>query len=102
LLEADGDVRDDLAAGYERWLKLFHDGLAAMRHRGDLNDDADPRHLAVALLAAHQGGTLLTYATGSVELFSAIVNAALDYAGSFRTPAKKRTSRSVARPKNKP
>jgi hypothetical protein len=102
LLEADGDVLDDLAAGYERWLKLFHDGLAAMRHRGDLADDADPRHLAVALLAAHQGGTLLTYATRSAEPFSATVNAALDYVGSFRTPAKKRTSRSVLRPKNKP
>jgi AcrR family transcriptional regulator len=103
LLEADGDVLDDLAAGYERWLNLFHDGLAAMRQRGDLTDDADPRHLAVALLAAHQGGTLLTYATGSTEPFIATVNAALDYVGSFRPSGKRRTSRSVSRrPKNKP
>jgi AcrR family transcriptional regulator len=103
LLEADGDVLDDLAAGYEQWLKLFHDGLAAMRQRGDLTDDADPRHLAVALLAAHQGGTLLNYATGSTEPFIATVNAALDYVGSFRPSGKRRTSRSVSRrPKNKP
>ena len=102
LLEADGDVLDDLAAGYERWLRLFHDGLAAMRSRGDLADDADPRHLAVALLAAHQGGTLLTYATGSAEPFGAMVNAALDYVDSFRSAPKRRTSRSALRPKNKP
>jgi AcrR family transcriptional regulator len=102
LLEADSDVLDDLAAGYDQWLKLFHDGLAAMRRRGDLTDDADPRHLAVALLAAHQGGTLLTYATGSAEPFRAMINAALDYVGSFRAPTKKRASRSVSRPKNKP
>jgi AcrR family transcriptional regulator len=102
LLEADGEVLDDLAAGYERWLKLFHDGLAAMRRRGGLTDAADPRHLAVALLAAHQGGTLLTYATKSPEPFRAMVNAALGYVGSFRPAPKRRTVRSVSRPKNKP
>jgi AcrR family transcriptional regulator len=101
LLEADGEVLDDLAAGYERWLTVFHDGLAAMRRRGDLTDDADPRHLAVALLAAHQGGTLLTYAIDSPEPFRAMINAALDYVGSFRPAPKKRTSRPVSRPKNK-
>jgi hypothetical protein len=95
-------VLDDLAAGYERWLKLFHDGLAAMRRRGGLTDAADPRHLAVALLAAHQGGTLLTYATESPEPFRAMVNAALGYVGSFRPVPKRRTARSVSRPKNKP
>jgi AcrR family transcriptional regulator len=102
LLEADGEVLDDLAAGYERWLRLFHDGLAAMRRRGDLADDADPRHLAVALLAAHQGGTMLTHATGSAEPFRTTVNAALDYVGSFAATPSKRTSRSVSLPKNKP
>jgi AcrR family transcriptional regulator len=99
LLEADSDVLDELAAGYERWLKVFHDGLAAMRRRGDLTEDADPRHLAVALLAAHQGGTLLTYATGSAEPFGVSVNAALDYVGSFRPAAK--TRKTASRPKNK-
>ena len=28
LLEADAEVLDDLAAGYDRWLALFRDGLA--------------------------------------------------------------------------
>ena len=90
LLEADSDILDDLAAGYERWLKVFHDGLAAMRRRGNLFDDSDPRHLAVTLLAAHQGGTLLSFTTGSVEPFGAAVNAALGYIDSFRSTRRKR------------
>ncbi len=102
LLEADGDVLADLAAGYERWLGLFCDGLAAMRRGGELTSDADPRHLAVALVAAHQGGTMLTYATGSAEPIRATINAAVDYVGSFRPAPKKRTLRSVSRPTNKP
>jgi len=101
LLEADGDILDDLAAGYERWLKLFRDGLTAMRARGELTDDADPRHLAVAMLAAHQGGTLLTYTTENAEPFSVSVNAALDYIGSFRPAPKRRARKPVSRPKNK-
>jgi len=84
LLEADDEVLDDLAAGYDTWLELFRTGLAAMRERGDLTTDADLRHLAVALVAAHQGGSILTYATGSPEPLRAAVNAAVDYVRSFQ------------------
>jgi hypothetical protein len=49
-----------------------------------LTADADPRHLAAALVAAHQGGTLLTYATGSAEPLRVVLNAAVDYVSSFR------------------
>ncbi len=83
LLEADDDVLGDLAAGYDRWLELFRGGLTAMRRRGELRPDADPRHLAVALVAAHQGGAMLTYATGSPEPLRTAVNAAVDYVRSF-------------------
>jgi AcrR family transcriptional regulator len=91
LLEADEGVLDDLAAGYDQWLKLFHDGLAEMRDRGELTDDADPRHLAVALVAAHQGGTMLAFATGSAEPFTTVVDAAVEYVGSFRSVRAKRS-----------
>ncbi|WP_099038733.1 TetR/AcrR family transcriptional regulator [Mycobacterium neglectum] len=86
LLEADDVVLDDLAAGYDRWLALFQDGLSAMRQRGELARDADPRHLATALVAAHQGGTLLTHITGGADPFRAAVDAAVEYVGYF-TPA---------------
>jgi AcrR family transcriptional regulator len=91
LLEADDQIHDDLAAGYDQWIKLFHAGLLAMRRRGDLRAEADPRHLAVALVTAHQGGAMLTYATGSAEPLNVAVNAAIDYVRSF-TPRHKRTT----------
>jgi AcrR family transcriptional regulator len=47
LIEADDQVHDDLSAGYDEWIELFAAGLTAMRRRGDLRPDADPRHLAV-------------------------------------------------------
>jgi AcrR family transcriptional regulator len=62
LLEADNHVLDDLAAGYDRWLELFSGGINAMRRRGELRADADPRHLAVSLVTAHQGGAMISYA----------------------------------------
>jgi Tetracyclin repressor-like, C-terminal domain len=67
LIEADDEVHDDLARGYDQWLELFHAGLAAMRQRGELRADADPRHLAVSLVIAHQGGAMVTHATGDAE-----------------------------------
>jgi AcrR family transcriptional regulator len=84
LLEGDEDVLDDLAAGYELWRRTFQTGLTAMRRRGDLNADADPRHLAATLLVAHQGGAMLTYTTGTVQPFRLALNAAVDYVASFR------------------
>ena len=99
LLEADDDILDDLAAGYDQWLALFRNGLTAMRRRGDLRPDADPRHLAVALVAAHQGGAMITYATGSGEPLRAAINAAVDYVRSFAPPPKPRRSRTRSRRK---
>jgi len=90
LLEADDEVLDQIAAGYGEWLDLFRTGLEVMRKHGELRRDADPRHLAVALLAAHQGGTMITYATGSAEPLRAAVNAAVDYVRSFAPPRKSR------------
>ena len=101
LLEADEEVRDDLAAGYERWLTLFQQGLTTMRRRGELSADADPRHLAAALVAAHQGGTRIAYATGSAEPVRAAFNAAVDYVGSFRSAPIKRPAGSSSRPKKR-
>jgi AcrR family transcriptional regulator len=83
LLEADEQIHDDFAAGYDQWIELFCTGLTAMRERGDLREDADPRHLAVALVIAHQGGAMLTYATDSVEPMRTSVNAAVDYVRAF-------------------
>jgi TetR/AcrR family transcriptional repressor of nem operon len=94
LIEADAEMHDDLAAGYDRWLEFLRAGLTAMRDRGDLRPDADPRHLAVALVAAHQGGALITYATDDREPLRAALNAAVDYVRSFApAPTPRRSAR---------
>ena len=59
---ADDDpvARVDLAEGYERWEHHIRQGLRSMHARGELTADADPDRLALALLAALQGGLVLT------------------------------------------
>ncbi|CDO90935.1 TetR family transcriptional regulator [Mycobacterium triplex] len=93
LIEADDEVRDDLAHGYDLWLELFHTGLAAMRQRGDLRADADPRHLAASLVIAHQGGAMITHATGDAAPLRIAVNAAVDYVRSFTAETDKKCRR---------
>jgi TetR/AcrR family transcriptional regulator, transcriptional repressor for nem operon len=90
LIDSDDEVRDDLAAGYDQWLELFETGLHAMRRRGDLRPEADPRHLAAALVIAHQGGAMLTHATGDAEPLQVAVNAAVDYVRLFAPRPKSR------------
>jgi AcrR family transcriptional regulator len=98
LIDADDEIRDDLADGYDEWLGLFHTGLTAMQQRGDLRDDADPRHLAAALVIAHQGGAMITHATGDAEPLRVAVNAAVDYVRSFAPQPTGRGSHSRRRP----
>jgi len=103
LIEADDEIHDDLAAGYDEWIELFQAGLTAMRRRGDLRPAADPRHLAVSLVTAHQGGAMITYATGDPEPLRVAVNAAVDYVRSFAphpAPSKSRSTSSRRRAKS--
>lgn len=94
LIEADDEIHDDLSAGYDEWIELFRAGLTAMRRRGALRAEADPRHLAVALVTAHQGGAMITYATSDPEPLRVAVNAAVDYVRSFASPPAPRKGRS--------
>jgi AcrR family transcriptional regulator len=102
LLESDDDILDDLTCGYDDWQGLFFNGLKTMRQRGGLTDDADPRHLAVALVAAHQGGAMLTHVMGTPEPMRATVTAAVDYVTSFQPAPTKRTASSAQRGRSRP
>ncbi|MFV8263070.1 hypothetical protein ACNQR9_07365 [Mycolicibacterium peregrinum] len=81
----------------EKWIDLFYSGLSAMHSKGELVEQADPHHLAVALVAAHQGGTMLAFATGHPEPFRAVVGAAVDYVASFAVTPEKRSRRAISR-----
>ncbi len=84
LLDADDVIVDELVHGYDGWLTRLGDGLVTMRRHGELGERADPRHLAVSILTAHQGGAMLTHTTGSSEPLTALMRAAVEYVALFR------------------
>ena len=82
---ADGwpEARADLADGFERWEAEIRRGLRAMHDRGDLRPDTDTDHLAMATLAALQGGLLLTRTHRDTAPLEAALDAMLDHIASF-------------------
>jgi AcrR family transcriptional regulator len=60
LAESDERARSELAESFARWEELLRRGITAMRDQGELRADVDPDQLALALLAAVQGGLLLS------------------------------------------
>ncbi|KAA0100232.1 TetR/AcrR family transcriptional regulator [Mycolicibacterium sp. P1-5] len=90
LIDSDEATRGDLAAGYDEWIDIFARGLTAMRDRGNLVADASPRHLAVSLVIAHQGGAMLTHITGGPEPLRDNLTEVVEYVRSFAIPASKR------------
>jgi TetR/AcrR family transcriptional repressor of nem operon len=58
--ETDTVARIAVAGGFRRWEERIREGLRAMQTHGDLPRSVDADDLALALLAALQGGLLLT------------------------------------------
>jgi TetR/AcrR family transcriptional regulator, transcriptional repressor for nem operon len=85
VLKSDLDVGDAIADGFSRWRSQFIDGLTAMRDRGHLRPDADVDQLATSLMAAFQGGLLLTQGARDVQPLRQALDAALAYVDSFTT-----------------
>ncbi len=74
LAETDSEIRFDIAASFQRWADAIRDGLRSMQATGFLSASARPDDLAVALLAALQGGFLL----GQVQRSTRPLRIALD------------------------
>ena len=83
VLKSDLDVGDAIADGFARWRAQFRDGLSAMRDRRELRSDADVDQLATSLMAAFQGGLLLTQAARDVRPLRQALDAALAYVASY-------------------
>lgn len=92
LVESDAELRADFAAGFERWEALLRRGLLTMQQRGDLGPDADPDALAYSLLAAAQGGYLLTQAHRDAGALEAALDAAIDHIESLVIEAGERST----------
>lgn len=105
LAEQDDQTRLDLADGFQRWEMLFRHGLRSMRQRGDLRPEANPDELAISLLAALQGGVLLTQTTRDIRPLEMALKNVLAHVRSFatdgaervRTSRKPGTARKAAR-----
>jgi AcrR family transcriptional regulator len=62
LAEKNAQARADIASGFGQWQDGIQSGLRQMHRHGELRTDADPDRLALAMLAALQGGLVLTQA----------------------------------------
>jgi TetR/AcrR family transcriptional repressor of nem operon len=82
--ESNPEARLAVASGFLRWEAAIRAGLAAMHARGEL--DADPEDLALAVLAALQGGLLLTQIQRQVRPLEVALDAILDHVESRLTP----------------
>jgi TetR/AcrR family transcriptional repressor of nem operon len=87
IMKTERGLRDQLAAGFDRWEELFRAGFAAMRERGELVPTADPVVLAHILMAAFQGGMLLSQAAGDPAPVRDSLRGALDYLSLLRPEA---------------
>jgi AcrR family transcriptional regulator len=89
IAEVVPEFRVDLNRAFRRWEDGIRSGLRAMHARGVLRRDADPNRLATGLLAAVQGGLLLTQIRRDTKPLEAAVDAMLDYIESLTKGAEK-------------
>jgi AcrR family transcriptional regulator len=66
-----------VATGLMRWSGVIRDGLAALQARGEL--DGDPEDLALAILAAVEGGLLLSQVQRRIRPLEVALDAVLDH-----------------------
>ena len=85
LVESNPDARQDLALAFDRYEAPIRDGLRVMHDRGDLVPEADPEALATALLAAVQGGVLLTQVRRNTAPLKAAMDAVISHIRSLST-----------------
>jgi TetR/AcrR family transcriptional repressor of nem operon len=78
LAETEPRARDQVALGFQRWEAAIGHGLREMQAGGRLAADADPDALALALLAALQGGLLLTQIERDTKPLEAALDAMLE------------------------
>ena len=83
LAENEPEARADLAAAFERWEERLRAGLRTMHERGELRPGTDPDRLATALLAAVQGGLLLTQIRRTPRALEDAVDTVLDHIASL-------------------
>jgi len=80
--ESNEGARQQAAAAFDAWERLFADALERMRQQGELRADASPAVLATALLASLEGGMVLSQTRKDAASLHIAVDAGL---GQVRT-----------------
>lgn len=79
LAEIDPLARAQLARSFAQWENVIHDGLTVIAARGELPDGTDIDQVALAMLAAIQGGLLLSQVGRTTAPLEAAVDTMIDY-----------------------
>ena len=79
LAEIDPLARAQLARSFAQWEKMIHDGLTAIAARGELTDGTDIDRVALGMLAAIQGGLLLSQVRRTTAPLEAAFDSLIDY-----------------------
>jgi TetR/AcrR family transcriptional regulator, transcriptional repressor for nem operon len=78
-------ARVTLAEAFGAWEGFYANLFERLRARGDLRSDADPAALATVILAAIEGGQLLSETRKNPAPMRIAIEAALDYTRTFLT-----------------
>jgi TetR/AcrR family transcriptional repressor of nem operon len=87
LSDTDDKARASLSEHFTEWQSLLAAALERMRDGGALREEADVRALATGLLAAVEGGYLLSQTGRDPRLMQAALNMAIDHVASSAAAA---------------
>lgn len=76
--ETDEAARIAVAQGFRRWESRIREGISSMHARGRLPSELNPEDVALALLAALQGGLLLTQIQRQTKPLEVALDAMID------------------------
>jgi TetR/AcrR family transcriptional regulator, transcriptional repressor for nem operon len=79
LAEIDPLARAQLARSFAQWENMIHDGLTVIAARGELTDGTDIDQVALGMLAAIQGGLLLSQVRRTTAPLEAAFDSLIDY-----------------------
>ena len=83
IIKTDLDVHDELAGAFDQWRAIFSEGIQHMQRSGRIGPKANPTQLANLLLAAFQGGMLLSQIAQDIAPLKDATDAAIDYLATF-------------------
>jgi AcrR family transcriptional regulator len=101
LAKSDDATRATLAAGYWQWIELLEPAIRRMKDEGVLGANADPRHLALAIVGAHQGGGTLAFTYRAEWPHADATRFAVNYLRMFATDPAEQVPRPARRPRRR-